>query len=162
MSPLMRYHSVALGGPFAQCTSCESPLAALRTGYQLVKCWRGGDVAYEYALCQGCQAQLVASFSEDSRRHLAEVHQKHFRAGSALQRCAFCDAPGEDVLRADYNLTGLFLAAELQEEVLCCRPCADAMQAGLSAHTRQVWDRFLDERMAPPPPDTRVPEPVLR
>jgi hypothetical protein len=154
------FHSEAQDGPFQACTRCDADLLTLRTGYQIVKCWHRHEVVYEYALCQACQAALVASFSEESRVRLSEYHQQHLRAGFGPTRCATCSKDAAAITSGEYSLTGLFLGPQLDQQVLVCGDCTREMQSLFSTHTRRVWDAFLAENFPAPPSDVVVPDPV--
>jgi hypothetical protein len=155
------YHSEYEGRPFQACTRCGESLAALRQGYQIVKCWHNNDVIYEYVLCTPCHDGLVASFSEESRERLAEYHADRLQSGLAATACATCICPAEDITDGEYSLTGLFLGPKLQQEVLVCGDCTRTMQGLMSDHTRRVWDAFVEENFPSPPADVIVPEPIL-
>ncbi len=148
-------HSEYEGRPFRSCTRCGESLADVPEGYQLYKLFRRGEAIYEYALCHPCHAGLLADFSEESRRRLAEFHAQRVTLHLGPRRCAVCGNGREE--DEEYSLTAACERAGLRHALMICGPCRREMQALLSRSTREVWDRFVSENLAGAPSGTVTP-----
>lgn len=148
-------HSEYEERPFQTCTRCGELLAEIAEGYQLFKLFRGGEPIYEYALCHPCHAGLIADFSTESRERLAEFHRQRVSLNLGRQCCAVC---GND--RADdpeYSLTAACQGTGMVHALMVCGPCRREMQGLLSKHTRDVWDRFVNDNLTGAPQGTASP-----
>jgi hypothetical protein len=148
-------HSVYEDRPFRSCTRCGESLAEVPEGYQLFKLFLRGEVLCEYALCHHCHAGLLADFSAESRRHLADYHAQRMALNLGSRRCAVC---GHDRMDdGEYSLTAACEGTKMRHVLMVCGPCRRDMQSLLSRETRDVWDRFVSENFAGAPPDLATP-----
>lgn len=139
-------HSEYEERPFQTCTRCGEMLAEIPEGYQLFKLYRRGQPIYEYALCHPCHGGLLRSFSDESRQRLADFHSQRVSLNMGRQRCAVC---GND--RADdeeFSLTAACQGTGVVHTLMVCGPCRREMQTLLSKHTREVWDRFVNDNLS--------------
>lgn len=141
--------------PFQTCTRCGEMLAEIPGGYQIFKLYRRGEPIYEYALCHPCHSGLLRDFSEESRQRLAEFHSQRVSLNLGRHHCAVC---GND--RADgeeFSLTAACKGTGLLHALMVCGHCRREMHSLLSKHTREVWDRFVNDNLAGAPQGTVAP-----
>jgi hypothetical protein len=148
-------HSEYEERPFQSCTRCGESLADVPEGYQLFKLYRRAEPIYEYALCHPCHAGLLAEFSDESRVRLAEFHTQSMTLNLGARRCAVC---GHDRAEdEEYSLTAACEGTALRHVLMVCGPCRRDMREMLSKHTREVWDRFVNDNLAGAPAGTLTP-----
>ena len=140
-------HSDYEDRPFLTCTRCGELLEGMEDGYQIFKLYRRGEAIYEYALCHPCHAGVVREFSAESRQRLESFHRQRVSLHLGRHKCAVCgNARGEDG-EPEFSLTGACQGRRLVHELMVCGACRHEMQSILSAHTREVWDRFVNENL---------------
>lgn len=151
------FHSEYEDRPFQSCNRCGEMLAEIEGGYQIFKLYRGGEPIYEYALCHPCHAGVVREFSEDSRRRLEAFHAQRVSLNLGRWKCAVCgNARGEEGAE-EYSITGACQGRRLVHELMICGACRQEMQSVLSPHTREVWDRFVEENLPGVPAGSITP-----
>jgi len=151
------FHSEYEGRPFQSCTRCGEMLAEIAEGYQIFKLYRRGEPIYEYALCHPCHAGVVREFSAESRNRLEEFHRARVSLNLGRWRCAVCGNTREEDPAMEFSVTGACQGRRLVHDVMICGVCRHEMQALLSQHTREVWDRFVDENLPGVPAGVVVP-----
>ena len=148
-------HSEYEERPFQTCTRCGELLCEIAEGYQLFKLYRRGEAIYEYALCHPCHAGLLREFSHESRQRLAEFHAQRMTLNLGRMRCAVC---GHDRAEdEEFSLTAACQGTGLVHALMVCGPCRRGMHDLLSKHTREVWERFVNDNLAGAPEGTLTP-----
>ncbi|SFI05439.1 hypothetical protein [Planctomicrobium piriforme] len=173
--PLPEYcYSLETGKPFRFCIDCDEPLLlqkseplvpespdnshyALRM-YGITKVIVGGEAVFELALCLRCNDRLVQRFSQESRAAIAEFigSALHIPGPERIQSgdfsCFHCRRPKSSCHR--YTI-GMFCAGKHicanAPHVMICDACESEMAECLSKHTREEWDRFIEEHFDPTP-----------
>jgi hypothetical protein len=149
------FHSEYEGRPFRTCTRCGEMLEEIAGGYQIFKLYRNGEAIYEYALCHPCHAGVLAEFSAESRRRLAEFHRERVSLNLGRWTCAVCgNGRGED---REFSISGACEGRRLIHELMVCGRCRVGMEALLSRETRDVWNRFVDENFPGIPANAITP-----
>lgn len=151
------FHSEYEERPFQSCTRCGEMLAGIPGGYQIFKLYRQNEAIYEYALCDPCYGGVLQEFSAESTERLHEFHRQRVSLNLGRWTCAVCgNARGEDG-EVEFSLSGACLGRRLIHELMICGGCRREMQALLSRHTREVWDRFVEENFPGVPAGTISP-----
>ena len=134
-------------------------LEEIAEGYQIFKLWRRGEVIYEYALCDPCNAGIIAEFSAESRQRLEDFHRERVSLNLGRWKCAVCgNDRAED---AEFSLSASCTGRRLIHELMICGGCRHEMQSLLSTQTREVWERFLSENFPAPPAGSILPMELL-
>lgn len=150
-------HSAYEERPFQSCTRCGEALAAMESGYQIFKLFEGGEVIYEYAVCQPCHTGVMDQFSEHSRARMAGYHSQRVTLNLGPHLCAVCgNERGEDG-EPQYALSAACEGTSLRQSLMFCGGCLQEMQALLSPETRRTWQRFVDENLPGVPPEAISP-----
>ena len=89
MSPL--FFSTEHDGPFEECCSCRLPFG--ESAYLVSKAFQGEECIYEYAVCEECQDNLSADFSEESKRDMQAFFEKRVDVEALFEKCASRPGP---------------------------------------------------------------------
>lgn len=151
------FHSEYEERPFQSCNRCGEMLAEIGNGYQIFKLYRRSEPIYEYALCHPCHSGVVEEFSAESKERLELFHRQRVSLNLGRWTCAVCgNARGEDG-EEEFSISGACLGRRLIHDLMVCGACRHEMQGLLSRHTREVWERFVDENLPGVPAGTISP-----
>ncbi len=160
------------GGAFTHCVSCELPLAEVAAPYLVNKEFHRGECVLEYAVCQPCRDEVTDQLSEESketvRRFLEtridwEARMKEFMLShdvtSRFDACIACRETRGEMdgfgISALFDSGGSLVNGPLP--LLICGGCIRRMTGSLSAHSREVWRKFLSNHFVGPPDDSGFP-----
>lgn len=154
------------GEAFSHCVRCKFPLLEIAVPWLVNKEFHRGECTLEYSICQSCRDKVTNGFSEVSKASVRAFLEREIdwesRLGDFMQMhdlaerfaaCIVCTTP-RDALDG-YGISALFDAGghlvEGSLPLLLCRPCIGRMTEALSAESREVWRRFLNEHFIGPP-----------
>jgi hypothetical protein len=145
-------------GPFRNCSDCGAPLQAPPTLHIIGKCWRDGEVVFEFALCMNCGVALFTQYSEESKKNLAAYFTPLPGVeASGLEGCFRCGAKGE-ALGDERSVEAVALGATLIDApILVCGPCSDGAEKVLSKKTKEAFDSFVRRVCPTLPADVDLP-----
>ena len=159
-------YSEETGEPFSHCVSCHLPLLETAAPWLVNKEFQSGECVLEYAICQPCRDELSGQISEESKlavrgflereiawdERLGEFMGSH-KLTDRLTRCIACRVLREDsgghAISALFDSGGTLVTGALP--LLMCQSCVARMTADLSAASRGVWRKFLENNFAGPP-----------
>lgn len=161
------FHSVQHGRPFERCIDCNEELLIDGVGYVIEKCFRRGDVIFEYALCLDCHECIADDISKESRRridahigeridHVARRNELIERAPTDvdawLDRCLLTKKPIDQC--AEYRLIAECDGPDLMFAYMPFMLSGDAMEdlmRLLSKTTKDTLEDFTGRCLGMPP-----------
>jgi hypothetical protein len=170
------FHSEYLDGPFVRCVDCDRELLDAGEVYSIVKTYVGKEPVFEMAICSACSVRLTESYSKQSREAFekavaewrrnvaqpekaAEPEQPSDQAplGERIEHCVACGRSRAASRR--YAIMGVFLGRQMVSPryfppgvpLMVCDDCNAAASEGISRHTRDTWDRFVEDHFDGPP-----------
>ncbi|MEM7263704.1 MAG: hypothetical protein AAF488_17075 [Planctomycetota bacterium] len=140
------------GEPFAKCLVCDAALTDDKI-YQIQKSFRGTNVAFEMAICQGCGQSTSEEFSEES---LEVMHAFLSTIVDAVaERSEACGACGKAQTELkNFSVVGLCKGESLLvPRMVVCMECEEDVQNRLSRETRERQGDFVRDNFPGVPAD---------
>jgi hypothetical protein len=145
-------------GPFRTCSDCGTSLQSPEALHVIGKCWRDGEVVFEFALCMACGISLFMQYSEESKKNLAAyfVPLPGVEA-SGLDACFRCGLSGEG-LAEEKSVEAVALGSTLVDQpIVVCGPCSEGAEKVLSKKTKEAFDSFVRRVCPMLPADVDLP-----
>ncbi|MBK1791459.1 hypothetical protein [Persicirhabdus sediminis] len=149
---------------FRQCIHCECQLTTAGL-FMVSKAYRGDECTFEYAICMDCREKIHNELSDDSRVamfdfmhdrvNMPQREEKYKNAANyqlQLDSCATCGLDrqlAESYSTAAVFHNGLMLTGAFP--LMICSSCEEEVYQCLSDHTKDVWDKFINDHFPGPP-----------
>ena len=172
-----QFYSDETGKPFDHCFDCGKSTTACEDGYIIQKAYAHGETIMEMAICAECHSQLQQSYSKESMERIWNFYLDHGDLSQRLKkfsvlpvgnpdlwlsRCMTCNATRasmDEMIVAAQVFEGDLVYGETP--LMICGNCMNQIVELLSEESRDVYDRWMD-RVLPPPPGITNDKPRVR